>query len=70
MFLYREHFVRIDESLPILDGKTPRETAKTEAGRELLEALLLQFESHNLEKGSCDLFNPDIDYLKKELGMD
>ena len=59
-----------DEHLPALDNKTPRECAKTDAGREILEALLLQFEHHNLEKESQDPFTPDIDYLKKELGLD
>lgn len=58
-----------DEPLPALDDKTPREAAKTEVGREMLEALLFQFESYNSGEGGCDLFNPNIDHLKKVLGL-
>ena len=55
-----------DMSLPALDGQTPREAAKSESGRERLEALLWDFES----RASTNLFNPSVDVLRKELGME
>ena len=45
------------------------EAAKTKLGRERLEALLLQFERHNLDMDD-NLFKADINYLKSELGLD
>jgi len=39
------HFERwVDTALPILDGQTPREAVTDAAGREIVEALVLQFE--------------------------
>ena len=54
-----------DEALPALDGQTPREAAQTERGRERLEALLLEFEY----RSSGQAFDPDVDALRKELGV-
>ena len=54
-----------DEALPVLDGQTPREAAQTESGRERLEALLLEFEF----RCSGQAFDPDVDALRKELGV-
>lgn len=56
-----------DESIPALENQTPREAAKTNEGRERLEALLLQYERHDSEKDENHLFKADIDYLRKEL---
>jgi len=58
-----------DEPIPLLKNKTPRESAKTKEGRERLEALLLHYERHDLEKEN-NLFKTDIFYLKRELGLD
>ena len=55
----------LDESLPALNGETPREAAKSESGRERLEALLWDFE---LRK-SGQPFDPDVDALRKSLGI-
>lgn len=58
-----------EQTIPVLDHQTPRQAAKTPEGRERLEALLLQFERHDLERGNHPL-KVDIDYLKSELGLD
>lgn len=44
----------LDEPVPVLMGKTPRQAARSAAGRERLEALLIQFERLSAE--SSDLF--------------
>jgi hypothetical protein len=56
-----------DISLPALNGETPREAAKTDLGRERLEALLLSFESSDLPQ---EQFRPDIRALRRELGLE
>ena len=55
-------------SIPALGNKTPRAAAKTKAGREMLEALLLQYERHDLER-SNNLLKVDTNYLRAELGL-
>ena len=59
----------LDSPVPALNNETPMEAAKTKLGRERLEALLLQFERHNLDMDD-NLFKADINYLKSELGLD
>ena len=56
----------LDTSLPALKDQTPREAAKTETGRERLEAVLWQFEQHR----TASPHEPDVDMLRKRLGMD
>lgn len=58
-----------DEPIPALDNKTPREASKTADGKERLDALLLQYERHDLEKGEHP-FKADINYLRTELALD
>jgi hypothetical protein len=58
-----------DLPVPALNDMTPREAAKTEDGRELLESLLLLYE-HNENRSPDNLTNPDISALRRELGMD
>lgn len=55
-------------SIPALGNKTPRAVAKTKAGREMLDALLLQYERYDLER-SDNLLKADINYLRSELGL-
>lgn len=55
-----------DQRIPVLKNKTPREAARTVEGRERLEALLMQYEYYQ-EDGN--LLKPNIDYLRKELGL-
>jgi len=57
-----------DESLPALDGKTPRQAAKTREGRERLEALLFSFERRE-DYPHADILAPDLDKLRSELGL-
>jgi hypothetical protein len=66
----RQHWETwFDLPVPALSGMTPREAAKTEEGRELLESLLLFYE--NSQADSIDsLLNADIPALRRELGME
>lgn len=57
-----------NEPIPALNNQTPRQAAKTEKGRERLEALLLEYQRHDLEKGEHP-FKADIPYLKAELAL-
>lgn len=57
-----------DTPVPALRGMTPRKAAKDPIGRELLESLLLDFESKNCH--APDKFNRvDTQKLRKELGI-
>ena len=58
-----------DLPVPALNDMTPREAAKTDEGRELLESLLLLYESH-AEVSADNLFKPNVLALRRELGMD
>lgn len=57
-----------DMPIPVLGDKTPREAAKTEEGRERLEALLLQYERRDNIRGN-DPFKADIDWIKTTLSL-
>jgi hypothetical protein len=57
-----------DTPLPALRGMTPRNAAKDPLGRELLESLLLSFESE-AESENHELQRIDTDKLRQELGM-
>lgn len=58
-----------DQPIPALDYQTPRDASKTEEGRERLEALLLQYEEFDLLAGDTNLFRPDFNFLREELGL-
>lgn len=59
-----------DEPIPALNNQTPREAAKTDAGKERLEALFLHYENlTSKQANSNNLFTPDVEYLKSELGL-
>ncbi len=58
-----------DILIPALDDKTPRQAAKTKKGRELLEALLLQYERMDDIKHKNDPFRADIDFIKTTLKL-
>jgi hypothetical protein len=65
-----EHYARWpDEPLPALDGRTPREAARSATGRRALDDLLREMEKgeeHNRRSGQ-----PAFDFgpLRKELGL-
>jgi hypothetical protein len=58
----------VDESIPALGGLTPKEAAKTKDGKELLEALLFDFESKNQMADRPSLVVP-VDDLRKRLKL-
>ncbi len=58
-----------DISIPVLGNKSPRQAVKTKQGRELLEALLLQYERMDDRKDKNDPFRADIDFIKTTLGL-
>lgn len=62
-----EHWM--DDPIPLLDNQTPRQAAKTSRGRELLQALLLEYEEHNHNMPN-NLLKADINALKKKLALD
>lgn len=56
-----------DQKIPALGNKTPRQAAKTELGREQLEALFLLYESYAGRES--DALQPDIQRLRATLGL-
>jgi len=56
----------LDTALPALNNKTPREAAKSKAGKERLEGLLWQFEQHS---ETPQPFSPDVNALREALGL-
>ena len=57
-----------DEEIPILNNQTPRQAARTNDGRERLEALFLHYEATDA-KNPNNMLKADISYLRKELGI-
>lgn len=65
----RQHWATwFDVPVPALNNMTPREAAKAEEGRELLESLLLDYERHNDDPDE-NFMRPDIAELRRKLGM-
>jgi pRiA4b ORF-3-like protein/SEC-C motif-containing protein len=58
----------LDEPVPVLLGKTPRQSAKSAAGRERLEVLLIDFE-RSAAVIDQTAFAPDVTELRRQLGM-
>jgi hypothetical protein len=58
-----------DLPVPALNDMTPREAAKTEEGRELLESLLLFYGNYQLDSAE-DFMRADVGALRRELGME
>jgi hypothetical protein len=56
----------LDTELPALKGQTPRQASKTPIGRKRLEALLTDFAGKCSDDPTMD---PDIDQLRRELGL-
>lgn len=59
-----------DQPIPMLDDQTPRQAAKTEMGKERLEALLLYYERSDAERDEHDPLKADIQYLRRELALE
>jgi len=65
----KEHWNEwLNNPVPALMGKTPRQAAKTGAGRERLEALLVDFERSAAETDN-PAFALNVTELRRELGM-
>jgi hypothetical protein len=63
----RAHYDRwLDESIPALDGQSPREAVRSPGGRERVEALLKDFEE---TLGQDPRFAPDVGELRRKLGL-
>jgi hypothetical protein len=61
----------LDEKIPALNYKTPKQAAKTKEGRELLEALLNFYEqkTDQANNATTNLFEPDVQQLRSKLGL-
>lgn len=60
----------IDTKVPALGNKTPRQAAADPVGREKLEGLLLQFEATERKNPGMNAVSPDIEKLRRELGLE
>lgn len=60
-----------DEEIPALNGKTPKQAARSKEGRELLEALLNFYEQKSGQESNeaTNLFQPDVQMLRLKLGL-
>jgi hypothetical protein len=56
-----------DHPVPVLGNVSPRAAARTSRGRELLDVLLADYESHGLDPD--DPWRPDVATLRRELGL-
>jgi len=66
--LARKHWdAWLDTKVPALGNKTPRQAAKSTAGRERLEALLASYGENRV--GRRNALAPDVPALKQKLGM-
>jgi hypothetical protein len=58
-----------DESIPALEGLTPRQAARSKEGRELLEALLAYYDRTS-EQMPDSPTNPNTSELRRGLGLE
>lgn len=58
----------LDEKIPALRNRTPRQASRTVEGRERLEALLQSFAANDAAHGPTP-FSADVTALRKELGL-
>ncbi len=59
----------VDMKIPALGNKTPRQAAKTKNGREMLEALLTQFERNAVDKPQQGVTIEIFNDIRKQLGL-
>lgn len=57
----------IDEPLPALDGETPRNAARTKAGRTRVDVLLKEMEHHEARLPDAERF--DFSQIRAALGL-
>ena len=71
----REHLDRhyracLDEQFPVLDGKTPRQAARSKAGRERLVEWLKYLENGEARRASGEDQEPyDFEWMWQKLGI-
>jgi len=67
-FMQRHWDAWVDQKVPALGDKTPRQAVKTAIGREKVEALLSEFaqESHHGRSG----LRPDVGGIRRKLGLE
>ena len=63
---WRDWLDWLDTPIPAFNGQTPRQTARSETGRERLEALLLRYDQPDRVP---EPFDPDLAALCRELGL-
>jgi hypothetical protein len=66
-FKVEQYQTWLDEELPALDGKTPREAVKTPARRRQVEVILKEIEHREVREPEGVRF--DVGKLRKELGL-
>jgi hypothetical protein len=59
----------VHTKVPALGGRTPMQAVADPDGREIVEALLLGWERHFEKPGSPGAFRPDIDAVRRLLGL-
>jgi hypothetical protein len=61
----------VDQEIPLLKGRTPRQAVQDPDGREIVEALLLEWERRGEEKGTYpgDI-RPDINAVRRLLNLE
>jgi hypothetical protein len=65
----RRHYADwVDQPLPALGGHTPRQAARTAAGRAAVDALMKDMESHEQRATPRAAF--DFSPLRRELGLE
>ncbi len=60
----------MEESIPALDGQTPRQAMRTKSGRERLEVLIREAELRDAKAKQPGLQQPILDKVRKELGLE
>jgi hypothetical protein len=66
--LRRHYAAWLDQSIPALGGKTPRQAARGKKSRVALDVLLRDLENHEARRPAAERF--DVAPLRAELGMD
>jgi hypothetical protein len=59
----------VHSKVPALGGRTPMQAVADPDGKEIVEALLLSWERHFEKPGSPGAFRPDIDAVRRLLGL-
>lgn len=69
--IMQSHYAQwIDEKIPALQNKTPREASKIKEGREMIEALLLDFEQRTETHPQPGVSRETFQRIREKLGMD